>query len=123
MILPHPLIRAMAKPSFYLSEDELAILDATAERLGISRSEVARHLILYHGMCGGDFPLTSRILSLPVAERDRLIAGIRRKVQSGDPSRPGDFSQWVKEALANPSAGPREEEDGLDALLKRLLEG
>lgn len=87
------------KTSISLSEDELAILDATASRLKISRSEVARHLIIYQGLCGGDFPLTSQILSLPESSQETVIAEIRQRAEAGLPIKPQAFKMWIQEVL------------------------
>lgn len=106
--------------SIYLTENEIAIADATAARLGVSRSEVIRHLILYNGLCGGDFPLTSRILALPQDDRERLIAEIRARAESNDPAKPQSFRQWVKDTLG--SSDPAIMDQGADALLRSLLE-
>ncbi len=105
--------------SIYLTDDEWAIADSTAKRMGISRSEVIRHLLLYQGMCGGSFPLTAKIIALPPADRDRLIAEIRRRAEAGDPIKPQSFREWVKEVLG--TADPETVDRGTDALIKKLL--
>ena len=105
--------------SIYLSDDEVAIADATASRLGLSRSEVIRHLVLYHGLCGGDFPLTAKILSLPQTDRDRVISEIRTKAESNDPPKPQSFRAWVKDALGR--SDPKAIDVGADVLLSKLL--
>ena len=105
--------------SIYLTDDEWAIADATAKRMGISRSEVIRHLLLYQGMCGGSFPLTAKIIALSPADRDRLIAEIRRRSEAGDPIKPQSFREWVKEVLG--TADPETVDRGADALIKKLL--
>jgi hypothetical protein len=110
---------AVAKPSFYLSDDELAIVDATAKRMGISRSEVVRHLILYHGLCGGDFPLTRKIVDLPPVEREKVTAEIRRRAEANQPVKPQRFREWVIEALG--SDDPSSMERSAEALLRNLL--
>lgn len=108
------------KTSLSMSEDELAIVDATARRLGISRSEVLRHLILYQGLCGGDFPLTRKILDLPKAKQQSVIAEIRVKAESDEPAKPQSFKQWVKETLGKDDASTLDK--STDSLLKSLLE-
>jgi len=109
------------RSSIFLSDDEWAIADATATRLNISRSEAIRHLLLYQGMCGGDFPLTSKILSQPAPDRDRLIAEIRRRCEENDPIKPQSFRRWVKDTLGADDAQTLDR--GADALLRKLLEG
>ncbi len=109
------------KLSLSLSGNELGILDAIASRLEISRSEVVRHLIIYQGLCGGNFPLTTRILGLPPKDRARVVAEIRAKAESDDPSKPQSFRQWVKDTLGKDD--PATLEKGADALLRKLLEG
>lgn len=108
-----------SRVSLYISNDEKRILDATAERLGCSRSEVMRHLTLYHGLCGGDFPLTSKILALPPKDRDRVTAEIRARAESADPAKPQAFREWVKETLGNDDRDAME--SGADALIRKLL--
>lgn len=90
---------ARQKTSITLSDDEVGIVDATARRMGISRSEVMRHLILYQGLCGGDFPVTSKILGLAPKDYDRIVAEIRTRAESEDPIKPQSFREWVKEVL------------------------
>lgn len=109
------------KPSISLSEDLLGIVDITADRMGISRSEVITHLILYHGLCGGDFPLTSKILALRPLDRDRIIQDVRARLESDNPAKPQSFRQWVKETLGQDD--PATLERGADSLLRKLLEG
>jgi len=108
------------KTSVALCEDELAILDATARRLKISRSEVMRHLILYSGMVGGDFPLTSKILALPHKDRQRVIGEIRTRAESDNPAKPQSFRQWVKEAIGKDDEAAVEKSG--EVILKELLE-
>lgn len=103
-----------------MSDDEKAILDATACRLGVSRSKVFSHLVLYHGLCGGDFPLTSKIHGLPDADRDRVTAEIRRRCESNDPAKPQEFRQWVKDTLGKDD--PATLERGSSALLRNLMQ-
>jgi len=105
--------------SLYLSNDEKRILDATASRLNISRSEVMRHLVLYHGLCGGDFPLTSKILALPAVDRERIIEQLRIRAESGDPIKPQQFREWVKETLG--TSDDDTVAGGADALIRKLL--
>ncbi|MCW1885591.1 hypothetical protein OKA04_12705 [Luteolibacter flavescens] len=107
------------KTSVTLTNDEVAILDATASRMGISRNQVVRHLIIYHGLCGGDFPLTTKILALPSQDRQRVISEIRVKAESEDPPKPQGFRQWVKEALVRDDTESIER--GAEALLRDLL--
>ena len=107
------------KPSLSLSEDLLAIVDATANRMKISRSEVVAHLILYHGLCGGDFPLTARIFSLPAKDRDRVISEARKKSESSTPPKPQAFRQWIKEIVGTDD--PASIERSADALIRGLL--
>jgi len=106
--------------SLYLSNDEKRILDATASRLRISRSEVMRHLVLYHGLCGGDFPLTARLLALPPADRERVIEQLRIRAESSDPPKPQQFREWIKETLGDAEA--ETVSNGADALIRKLLE-
>jgi hypothetical protein len=68
-------------------------LTPTASRLHISRPEVMRHLVLYHGLCGGDFPLTFKILALPATDRERIIEQLRVSAESGDPIKPQQFRE------------------------------
>lgn len=108
------------KTSLTLSDDELAMLDSTAARKGISRNEVMRHLILYQGLCGGEFPLTTRILALPPKDRQRVISEIRRKCEAGEFVKPQSFGIWVREAFG--SDDPDAISRGVEALLRKLLE-
>ena len=107
--------------SIYLNDDEVAIADATADRLRMSRSQVIRHLILYNGLCGGTFPLTSKILDLAPDARDRIIAEIRKRAESDDPAKPQSFRQWVKETLGN--CDPADLNRGAEQLLNALISG
>lgn len=109
-----------SRVSLYISNDEKRILDATASRLGISRSEVIRHLALYHGLCGGDFPLTTKILALPQKDRERIIEEIRVRTESGNPPKPQSFRQWVKDTIGSDDSEAIEQ--GADSLLRKLLE-
>lgn len=103
-----------------MTEAELAIADAIKERLGIaSRSEVFRHLVLYQGLCGGDMPLTTKILALPEHDRDRLTEEILRRAREDDPAKPQSFALWVKETLGK--ADPDTLNRGADQLLRDLL--
>lgn len=107
------------KTSISLSDDELAIVDSTCGRLDMSRSEFFRHLLLYHGLCGGDFPLTTKILRLPEKDRSRVIEEIRKRSESHDPAKPQSFKQWVKETLGNDATTTVDK--SADVLLKNLL--
>ena len=107
--------------SIYLSNDEWAIADAIAARQKMSRSEMIRHFVLYHGMCGGDFPLTAKILSQPQAVRETLVREIRERCESERPIRPQAFRRWVAEAIG--SDDPAAIDRGADSLLARLLKG
>lgn len=109
------------KPSFSLADELIAILDISAERMKISRSEVVANLILYHGLCGGDFPLTSKILALPSKDRQRLLGDVLDRMRSDDPPKPQEFRRWVKEVLG--TSDPETIEKGSDALLRALLKG
>jgi len=108
------------KLSLSLSENELGILDAIAKRMEISRSEVVRHLIIYQGLCGGEMPLTTRILGLSSKDRARVVGEIRAKAEANDPAKPQSFRQWVKDTLGGDDAATLEA--GADRLLRRLLE-
>jgi hypothetical protein len=107
------------KTSISLSEDELGILDSISRRLNLSRSEIVRHFILYHGMCGGDMPLTSKILKLAEKARDGVVAEIRRRAEENDPAQPQSFRKWVKETLGK--ADEKTVENGTMILLDDLL--
>ena len=108
------------KTSISLSDDELAILDAIAARQDISRSTVIRHFVLYHGMCGGDMPLTSKIIALPEKQQDPVIAEIRRRAEDNDPARPQSFRRWVEEKFGR--ADPATMDAGTNCLLMSLLD-
>lgn len=108
------------KTSISLCEDELAILDAIAQRMDISRSEVVRHLVLYSGMVGGDFPLTSKILALQPRERQRVTQEIRQRAEKNNPAKPQSFRQWVMAALGKDDK-PAMERTG-ETLLRELLQ-
>lgn len=108
------------KTSVALCDDEVAILDATARRLGLSRSEVIRHLILYSGMVGGDFPLTSKILALPEKDRARVIGEIRDRAENDNPVKPQSFRQWVKDTIGKDDTAALEKTG--ETLLKELLD-
>ncbi|MDB6078439.1 MAG: hypothetical protein JWO82_2186 [Akkermansiaceae bacterium] len=107
--------------TIYLTDDEAAILDAISARQKLSRSAVMRHLLIYQGLCGGDMPLTRKILGLPETDRDRVLGEIRRRTESNDPATPQKFKAWVLETLG--SADPAALETGADLLLKKLLGG
>ena len=107
------------KPSFSLADDLIEILDISADRMGISRSEVVANLVLYHGLCGGDFPLTSKILALPSVDRQRLLGDVLERFKSDDPPKPQEFRKWVKEVLGK--ADQETIEKGADALIRALL--
>ncbi len=109
------------KPSISISDDLLGIVDATADRMGISRSEVISHLILYHGLCGGDFPLTTKILALRPVDRERIIKDARGRHESDSPPKPQAFRKWIKETVG--SSDPEALENGADALVRSLLDG
>lgn len=108
------------KTSISLTDDELGILDAVAKRKGVTRSEVLRHLILYQGLVGGDFPLTTKILSLRDTDRERVVSEIRAKCESDDPPKPQAFRQWVKDILGKADAAALDRSG--DALLQGLLD-
>lgn len=108
------------KTSVALTEDEVGILDATANRLGMSRSEVMRHLIIFQGLAGGDFPLTRKILNQPEADRIKAVAKIRRSAEKGEFIKPAVFKAYMADAFG--SAEPAVTEAGLDAVVKKLLE-
>lgn len=112
-------MKRINKTSISLSDDELGILDSIAKRLNISRSDVIRNFILYHGMCGGDMPLTSKILGLPDTRQARLISEIRERAEVDDPARPQSFRKWVKETLG--SDDRKAVEQGVEKLLDSLL--
>lgn len=114
----------MSRPkriTLYLDEHEAAIADATAKRLGMSRSQVIRHLIVYQGLCGGSFPLTRRILDLPHDERQRVMKEIVQRTESNDPPKPQRFREWVKETLGKLESNNLSR--GADALLQSLVKG
>jgi len=92
------------------------LVDACAERQGMSRSEVVWHLVVYAGLCGGDFPLTKRIASLPGVDMDRVVAEVRERAEANDPPKPQGFRQWVKEAAG------RIDDETMDAAAKGLLD-
>lgn len=108
------------KTSISLSDDELAILDCLAARNNISRSTIVRHWVLYHAMCGGSMPLTSKILDLKERDQDQVISDIRKRAEADEPFRTQKFRQWVMEgskgtdpdAVADAAAG---------TLLQKLL--
>jgi hypothetical protein len=103
------------RTSISLSEDELGILDATANRLKLTRSQVVANLVLYQGMCGGDFPLTSKILNLPEVSMASIVKEIRTRAENDDPARPQSFRQWVKDVFG------RADTDTLEGGTKLLL--
>lgn len=113
-------MKLIRKTSISLSDDEVAIADAIARRLNCSRSEVVRHLLLYHGLCGGDCPLTSKILRLAEPQRSDVIADIRRRAERDDPLRPQSFRQWVKDCLGEVT--PASLEKGTESILRKLLD-
>lgn len=119
---PQSLNRSMKrsnKTSISLSDDELGILDAIANRHEISRSTVIRHFLLYHGMCGGDMPLTTRIIALPERQQDPVVAEIRRRTEDNNPARPQSFRRWVTDKFGE--VNPDAVEAGTANLLKDLL--
>jgi len=101
-----------------MSRDEVGILDAIADRLGMSRSQVIRNLIIYQGLCGSEMPLTRSILSLDEPDRDRVIAEIRERAESDDTATPLAFKRWVQEALGDIS--PEKTENGIESVFKKL---
>lgn len=103
----------------YFTDEEKLILDSTASRLGISRSEVIRHLVIYQGLCGGEFPITKRILELPVGQRKRVMAEIAAKTAANDPVKPQAFRQWAKEVMGNDDSDTLE--IGAERLIQDLL--
>lgn len=105
--------------SIYLTDDQVRIADAIATRQEMSRSEVIQHLVIYQGLCGGDFPLTRKILNQRPTDRDRLIREIRERNESNNPPKPQAFREWVKETLG--SADKESMEKGSESLLERLL--
>lgn len=107
------------KTSVSVTEDVLGIWDAICARKGASRSEVLEHLLIFAGLTGGDFPLTTKILGLPELDRDRIIEEIRRKSECGEPARPQAFKQWMKEAIGKDD--PESIQRGVEALLRNLL--
>lgn len=109
------------KTSLSLTEDEFAILDATANRLGISRNEVMRHLILFQGMSGGDLPLTTKILALRDADRTKVVHAIREKCESGEFAKPAVFKSYMAEAFGD--ADPKVIDAGMSAVVDKLLKG
>lgn len=110
----------MVKFSVSMTEDERDLADAIATRLGINRSKVFRHLILYQGLCGGDMPLTSKILDLPEPQRTRVIAEILKRARMDDPPKPQSFALWVKETLGKADAEAMDK--GGEILLKELID-
>lgn len=112
-------MKRINKTSISLTDDELGILDAIAIRLKQTRSDIIRHFILYHGMCGGDMPLTSKILALAEGPQDGIVAQIRKRAETDDPVRPQSFRQWVKDTLGN--ADQKTVENGTVILLDDLL--
>lgn len=108
------------KISLSFSDDEVAILDSIARQRGLSRSEVARNFVLYHGMCGGDFPFTSRILNLPSKDQERVIKQIRENCEAGKVMKPQAFKKWVQEVIGADDDVAMEK--AADALLRKLLE-
>lgn len=102
-----------------MTEDEYGILAATSDRLNISKSMTIRNLVIYHGLCGGEMPLTMRILKLEAEQRARVLANIRRRAEKNDPELPQKWKMMVQEALgADASAELRV----ADILLRKLLE-
>lgn len=107
------------RTSVSLSDDELGIFDAIARHRNLSRSEVLSHLLLYHGLCGGEMPLTSKILALPERDRARVVSEIRKRAENDDPAKPQSFRKWVKDTLGNDD--PATVENGAGSLLMDLL--
>lgn len=104
------------RKSLYLSEDAWGIIDAIAKEKDMSRSEVVWHLVIYAGMCGGDFPLTRRVAKLPDEDRDRVVSEVRQRLESDDPPKPWSFREWVKEASG------REDSKALDKAARMMVD-
>jgi hypothetical protein len=105
--------------TIYLSAEEAGILDAISKRKKLSRSSVMRNLLVYQGLCGGDMPLTRKILGLPDRDRKKVLTEIKEKAEKNDPSIPQKWSEMVKDALG--SADDVSQEKGADAILQKLL--
>ena len=107
--------------SIYMHDSLWELADIMAAKKNISRSKVFEHLIAYSGLCGGDWPLTERILSLPPNDRDRILDEIKRKAEAGEFVKPQSFKLWVQEALG--SDDPATMARGVEALLNKLKGG
>jgi len=87
------------KTTLHTTESESEILEILAARKGISTNELMRHLILYQGLVGGDFPLTSEILSLPPPRRKVVEAKIVDRLKANEFLKPQSFMLWIKEVF------------------------
>lgn len=118
-------MKRVNRTSLSFTDDELAILDAIRARKSsqegreVTRTEIVVHFLLYHGLCGGDMPLTSRILNLPQKDRARIVKEIRKKAESGESAKTQRFQEWVKEVLGK--SDKETVEKGADVLLQELL--
>ncbi len=85
------------KRTIHLTEYEGKILDLVAKRKGISANTVLRHLVIYHGLVGGDFPLTDEILGLPPAKRRDAEMEILDRLARDECLKPQSFKMWIRE--------------------------
>jgi hypothetical protein len=105
--------------TIYLSQEEIEILDAISKHKSMSRSSVMRNLLVYQGLCGGEMPLTRKILNLSDDRRKKVLGEIRDKTIANDSSIPQKWHQMVKEVLG--SSDTMTQDAAADAILKRLL--
>ena len=95
------------------------IADATAKRLGMSRSELVQHLVVYAGLVGGEYPLTSQILNAPQAKRDAFLDETLKRAQDNNPIKKQAFWETVRECASK--ADPKVCEQVSTSLLKELI--
>lgn len=95
------------------------IADATAKRLGMSRSELVQHLIVYAGLVGGEYPLTSQILNSPQSKRDAFLKETLRRAENNDPIKKQAFWATVRECAGKADKHTCDKVSG--SLLEELL--
>lgn len=113
-------MKLSSRSTLHTTEFEREILKLTAERNGISENDVMRHLIIYQGLCGGSFPLTTQILALPPAKRRAVEEKIFQRLKANEELKPQSFKQWLQESLGK--IDPEAERRGADAFIKELLD-
>jgi len=97
------------------------IADALAAKRGVSRSEIIQHLIIYAGIVGGEYPLTTQILKAPQKKRDALLTETLRRAEEDEPVRNQKFWQTLREHAKNTNSSTAE--DVSASLLQSLIDG